>query len=224
MARSLMTTDVYLIRHGQTDWNRDRICMGQWDVPLNELGRAQAQRVADRLAGVSLSTIVSSDLTRTVETARPLAEAHGLSVITDSSFRELDYGDWQGIPQDELPQHYPDAFREDPQLDPLNFHPDGGERVWDLYHRVTTAFERAIQGHPGQTIAIVAHGGVLRSVANYVLGSGAHALDGVFFSLGFAVSNGGITLVRVPAGETPQLVGLNDTCHLDSLPASFEFA
>ncbi len=215
-----MAIEIYLIRHGQTDWNRDRICMGQKDVPLNQLGHEQALLAADRLREVPVTTIVSSDLTRTIETAQPLAEIHGLSVNTDAAFRELDYGDWQGIPQDELPRHYPEAFREDPRLDPLGFHPDGGERVRDLYGRVTSAFDRLIELQRERTIALVAHGGVVRCLANYVLGQGAHALEGTFFSLGFTVSNGGITLIRVTTDETPQLIHLNDTCHLASLSES----
>ncbi len=222
MAWSPMSTNVYLIRHGQTDWNRDRICMGQADVPLNQLGHEQALRAAERLRDAPLSTIVSSDLTRTIETAQPLAEIHGLSVNTDASFRELDYGDWQGIPQDELPRQYPEAFREDPRLDPLGFHPDGGERVRDLYDRVTAAFERIALDYPHRSLALIAHGGVVRCLANHVLGRGAHGLDQPFFSLGFSVSNGGITLVRAASDETSQLMYLNDTCHLASLSASPE--
>jgi len=224
MARSPMATHVYLIRHGQTDWNRDGLCMGQTDVPLNPLGHEQAQRAAERLRDAAISTIVSSDLTRTRETARPLAEIHGLEIALDASLRELDYGNWQGVHQDELPQRYPQAFRDDPRLDPLNFHPDGGERVRDLYDRVTTAFEGLIHRNLEETIAIVAHGGVVRCLANYVLGRGAHASESIFFSLGFTVSNGGITLVRAAADETPQLMYLNDTCHLASLPASPDWA
>lgn len=215
-----MATDVYLLRHGQTDWNRDRICMGQSDIPLNALGRAQARLAAERLRDCPISHIYSSDLQRTVETARPLAEALGLRIETDAGFRELDYGTWQGIPQDELPKRYPDAFREDRHLDPLKFHPDGGERVQDLYERVTDAFERIVDDHPSASLAVVAHGGVVRCIANAVLGRGAHASDGTFYSLGFAVSNGGVTLVRVPEAETPQLIYLNDTCHLASLSES----
>lgn len=220
MARILMATDIYLIRHGQTDWNRDRICMGQSDIPLNAMGQAQARLAAERLCDHPISHIYSSDLRRTVETARPLAEALGLKTETDAAFRELDYGDWQGIPQDELPQRYPDAFRKDLRLDPLNFHPDGGERVKELYDRVTAAFERIVLDYPDQSLALVAHGGVVRCLANNVLGRGAHGLDQLFFSLGFTVSNGGITLVRAASDETPQLIYLNDTCHLASLSES----
>lgn len=219
-----MNTDTYLIRHGQTDWNRDRLCMGQADIPLNALGHEQARRVADRLRDVSLTAIYTSDLSRTIETARPLADRHHLAINSDRSLRELDYGDWQGLHQDELPQHYPKAFRQDPRLDPLDFHPDGGERVRDLFGRVTTAFETIVRDHAGESIAIVAHGGVIRCLTNYVLGNGAHAWEQPFFSLGFTVSNGGITRVRVEADPSARLVCLNDTCHLDGLSESPEWA
>jgi len=215
-----MATDVYLIRHGQTDWNRDHICLGQSDIPLNAMGRAQAHLAAERLRDHPISHIYSSDLKRTVETARPLAQALGLKIKTDAGFRELDYGDWQGIPQDELPQRYPEAFRKDLRLDPLNFHPDGGERVHDLYERVTAAFEQIVDDHPEASVAIVAHGGVVRCLANEVLGRGAYASADIFYSLGFAVNNAGITLVHVPDAETPQLTYLNDTCHLAWLSES----
>lgn len=219
-----MTSAIYLVRHGQTDWNRDRICMGQADIPLNDLGHEQARRAAERLQNLQITAIYSSDLTRTVETARPLADALRLSVATDSAFRELDYGDWQGIHQDELPQNYPKAFRVDPRLDPLDFHPDGGESVKQLYQRVTPAFERIASDHPDDRVTLFAHGGVVRCLANYVLGQGAHGLDGTFFSLGFSVSNGGITHVRMDDDRSGQLISLNDTCHLDSLPGSPDWA
>lgn len=219
-----MATDIYLIRHGQTDWNRDGICMGQADIPLNRLGHEQAQRVADRLRHIGISTIYASDLSRTVETARPLADALNVSIASDPALRELDYGNWEGLHQEELPQHYPEEFQEDPRLDPLSFHPDGGESVRDLYERVTIVFERIVRDHRDQTVVTVAHGGVIRCLANYVLGNGAHALKQTFFSLGFAVSNGGVTLVRVEPDPSARLVYLNDTCHLDGLSESPEWA
>ena len=220
----LMATHVYLIRHGQTDWNRDGICMGQADIPLNDLGQEQARRTGERLRALPISAIYASDLGRTVETARPLAEALQLSITSDASFRELDYGNWEGLHQEELPQHYPEEFQEDPRLNPLSFHPDGGESVAQLYERVTSAFERIVDAHPDETVVIVAHGGVIRCLANDVLGNGAHAMKQTFFSLGFAVSNGGVTLVRVEPDPSARLVFLNDTCHLDGLSESPEWA
>lgn len=219
-----MATHIYLIRHGQTDWNRDGICMGQADVPLNDLGHEQARRTGERLSAFPISAIYTSDLERTVETARPLADALDVSIVPDPALRELDYGHWEGLHQEELPQHYPEEFQEDPRLDPLGFHPDGGESVRELFERVTTAFEGIVRNHSDRAVVIVAHGGVIRCLANYVLGNGAHALKQTFFSLGFAVSNGGVTLVRVEPDPTARLVYLNDTCHLEGLSESPEWA
>ncbi len=216
-------TRMYLIRHGETDWNRDEICMGQMDIPLNEQGRRQAALTAERLASEHLNIIYSSDLSRAVETAQIIArrQPHHPEVIVRKDLRELHYGHWQGYKREDLEERFPEAFTAgDPhRVDPLSFQPKGGESMRQLYERAVRAFQEILEKHQGQTVAIVAHGGVIRHVVNYVLQQGAPLFrdaQDTFISFGFAVSNCGITLIQQePEGLVIRT--LNDTCHLQAL-------
>lgn len=207
-------TRAYLIRHGETDWNRDRICMGQMDLPLNERGRRQAALIADRLAHAQIDAVYSSDLSRAMGTAAPLARARGLIPTAMKELRELDYGTWQGYRQEELRERFPETFREDPRRQPMRFQPHGGESVSDLYRRSVQAFEEILERHRGQTTTLVAHGGTIRCLVNHVLDQGAPPHNGSLFSLRFAIDNASISLVREQEGGSLQIAYLNDICHL----------
>jgi len=212
-------THIYLIRHGETDWNRDGICMGQLDIPLNERGRRQAERTAKRLAAQRLDRLYSSDLSRALETARAIArrQPHDPEIRARRDLREMDYGHWQGYRREEIELRFAEAFQDgDPhRTDPLRFHPRGGESLRQLYERSVRAFREIVEESRGETIAVVAHGGVIRCIVEWVLQQGAPRFrEGeAFISFGFAVSNCGITLIREePEGLVIRF--LNDTCHL----------
>ena len=219
-------TEIYLIRHGETDWNRDGICMGQLDIPLNERGRRQAERTAERLASERLDRLYSSDLSRALETAQIIArrQPHSPEIRIRKDLRELHYGHWQGYRREEVELRFAEAFREgDPhRVDPLSFQPQGGESVRQLYERAVRAFREILKESEGRSVAVVAHGGVIRHIVNYVLQQGAPLFrdrEPEFVSFGFLVSNCGIThLSREEEGWV--LRTLNDTCHLESLGPS----
>jgi len=213
-------THIYLIRHGETDWNRDEICMGQTDIPLNELGRRQAELTAERLASEELDVIYSSDLTRAVQTAQIISrlQTRRPKIIQRRDLRELDYGAWQGHRREELEARFPEAFsRGDPhRADPLDFKPQGGESLRELRERSIRAFREILKLHRGETVAVVAHGGVIRHIVNYVLQQGAPLCRDDFLSFGFLISNCGITLI-VEESEELAISFLNDTSHLSRL-------
>ena len=215
-------THIYLIRHGETDWNRDGICMGQMDVPLNARGRRQAERTAERLAPVRLDRLYSSDLSRARETAQIIVERqpHAPEIRTRRDLREMDYGHWQGYRREEIELRFAESFQDgDPhRTDPLAFRPQGGESLQELYERSVRAFREIFAESRGETVAVVAHGGVIRCMVEWVLQQGAPRFrEGEpFISFGFAVSNCGITHIQ----EEPEglvLRVLNDTCHLQPL-------
>jgi len=216
-------TRIYLIRHGETDWNRDEICMGQKDVPLNERGRRQAALTAERLAAEPIDTVYTSDLSRALETARLIAERHGLVPIPRRDLRELDYGCWQGLKSEEIRERFPQAFAIGAEgEDSLGFQPESGESRLQLYRRAVRAFEEILQEHPDQTVVIVTHGGVIRCVVNSILqrGSNQGKERGIFYSLGFACDNCAITLVEARDDGLLRIISLNDTCHLEPLGPS----
>ena len=153
-------TRLFAIRHGETAWNRDARIQGQLDIPLNDTGRWQAQRVAQALRHEPLAAIYSSDLSRARTTAEPLAAALGLTVQTHPGLRERHFGVFQGRTWAELEQEHPDVVHAWKTRVP-DFAPPGGESLLALRARVEATFAELAARHPGQAIAVVAHGGVL---------------------------------------------------------------
>jgi broad specificity phosphatase PhoE len=157
-------TTLYLIRHGETDWNLNGIWQGHADVPLNAVGRAQARRLAQRLRaeGPRFDVIYSSDLQRAWETAGALAAAIGISSRPEPALREIDVGAWSGRTNAQI-------MAEDAEIyERIRSGEDvargGGERFLDLYGRVIGAVERIVAAHPGATLALVSHGGPVRAL------------------------------------------------------------
>jgi probable phosphoglycerate mutase len=165
---------LYLIRHGQTDWNRDARYQGQRDIPLNDTGRAQARRQGDalrsRLPAIVTADFVSSPLERAVETMQIIRAALGLDVTgyrTDATIRELSYGHWEGELASELTQKDPAGVAAK-SSDPFGWQPTGGESYADLQQRIAVWLE----GLEHDTVAVT-HGGVSRVARGAVLGTDA---------------------------------------------------
>jgi broad specificity phosphatase PhoE len=160
-----MTTIFYLIRHGETDWNLSGRWQGHADVPLNEIGRAQARRLADRLRdeNVNFDAIYSSDLQRAWETAGVVGSALGCMPIALPALREIDVGSWSGMTAAEVIARDADLYERVRSGEDLARGGDG-ERFLDLYTRVVAAVERLADQHPGETLALVTHGGVVRAL------------------------------------------------------------
>ncbi|WP_373990531.1 histidine phosphatase family protein [Duganella sp. BuS-21] len=158
-------TTILLIRHGETAWNAVRRLQGHIDIPLNREGERQAAALARALAAEQLDAIVASDLQRAMQTAQAVAGLHaGLSLQTDARLRERAYGVFEGMLYQDIQQQYPDDFARWQARDVEAVMPAGG-RVAESFHQF---YDRAIggllavaAGHAGQTVAVVAHGGVL---------------------------------------------------------------
>jgi probable phosphoglycerate mutase len=154
-------TRVLAIRHGETAWNADGRIQGQLDIPLNGTGRWQAARLKAAVAHEGLSAVYSSDLQRAFTTAQPVAEAAGgVVVVTDVGLRERGFGIFEGHTFTEIETRWPEDAGRWRRRDP-GFGPEGGETLVDFYTRVVASATRLASAHPGQTIALVAHGGVL---------------------------------------------------------------
>lgn len=156
---------IFMVRHGQTVWNVDKRFRGTVDVPLNEKGRKDALRVAERLADVGLEAVYTSPLSRAREVAAPIAGEAGLGVISDhEGLLNLDYGDWHGLTKEECATRDPQAwrlYRERPERARC----PGGEALADAADRVTAALVDLARRHPRGVVAAVSHGVMVRLAA-----------------------------------------------------------
>lgn len=160
---------LYLTRHGQTDWNTAGRYQGQSDTPLNETGLRQAEQIAKRLSKETIHAIYSSDLSRAANTAQSIADFHALEIKKDSRWRELSFGDWEGMTYQEMSASSPELF-EAWMKDPLTISTPNGETLAQLAKRVKAAFNEIKREHKDQTVLVVAHSGSLQSLLSVTLG------------------------------------------------------
>jgi len=168
-------TELIFIRHGETDWNRARRFQGCIDIALNADGHEQARRTAARLRGQTFVAVYSSHLGRAQETARPIAEALGLSLVIEPELRERSYGAFEGQTHDELLRDHPEAYQRWRDRVPDYELPGGGESLLALRARVLAQMQMLAARHAGQKVVAVTHGGVLDSIYRIASGLAADA-------------------------------------------------
>jgi broad specificity phosphatase PhoE len=159
-------TTLVLVRHGETDWNREGRWQGHSDTHLNELGREQARRVAGELRDVDV--VYSSDLARSRETADVIAGALGLDVRLDPRLRERSFGAWEGLTVTEIEADFADAHAR--WLAGEGAGADDAEPFEAFGDRVQNFLEDVLGRHPDETVLVVAHGGSIRVI--HALASG----------------------------------------------------
>lgn len=210
-------TELILIRHGETDWNRELRFQGQVDVPLNATGHEQARRLAQRLLdeGLAAHHLACSDLVRTRQTAQPVLDALlpqlRMDALTDPGLREQDFGIVDGMRVPDIKAQHPEAWAQW-----LRFQADsgmpGGETTRQFHARALGALQRLAQQHAGRTVVVVTHGGVLDMVWRVARGLG---LEGPRQS---EIPNAALNRVRL-RGDAIDILHWADTRHLDGLPA-----
>ena len=229
-----MATRLILVRHGETEWTREDRFSGSSDVPLNQTGMAQAQALAERIAGMPLqwegdtsdnantlkeggngplriSAIYSSPLRRTRTTAGIIADALRLSVNVVPEIAELHYGAWEGLRRDEVQQRY---SREMEQWikDPVQNAPPDGESGESLAKRVVPAIRHIVTAHPNQTVLVVAHKTVNRllicSLLNIPL---KHYRWAIWQNVAC------LNILHFVSDDAVSLVKLNDTAHYEHI-------
>ncbi|TKK85611.1 bifunctional RNase H/acid phosphatase [Herbidospora galbida] len=201
-----VATTLVLLRHGQTALSVEKRFSGLGDPPLTELGEAQAEKAAARLAGAKLDAIVSSPLGRARQTAEAVAKATGLRVHVDEDLRETDFGAWEGRTFAEIRDRWPhemNAWLADPAVAP-----PGGESFQAAGHRVQRARERILAGHPGETVLLVSHVTPIKLLVRYALNAPPEALYRMHLDLACLSAidyySDGPSVLRV----------FNDTAHL----------
>ena len=201
-------TRIIAVRNGETAWNVDTRLQGQLDVPLNERGQRQARQAAQALLREAPDVVYSSDLSRALATAEAAAALLGRPVHTDTGLRERHFGQWQGQTYAEVEARYPEASARWRRREP-DFGPEDGETLAGFYARVTATATRLAGAHPGQTVLMVAHGGVLDCLYRAACGL---ALDA---PRTWELPNTGINRLLF-TGEGFTLVGWADIQHLES--------
>lgn len=199
---------VYLIRHGETDWNLEGKCQGISDRPLNETGRRQAEAVARHLREGEFEAFYASSLCRAYETASIIAQGHGQEVQRTDFLWELNQGVFEGCTFPELAGNHGDFLKEW-RRSPADLKMPGGESMQELQNRASGELERIVQRHPTGNVVVVGH-----NLCNVTLLCWAMKMDlNNFRHIRQDVA--AINIIEFGGRWAhPVVVKLNDTCHL----------
>ena len=158
-----MLTTIVLVRHGETDWNRDRRFQGHADIPLNAAGVEQVRELAEQLSGETFSIVYTSPLRRASESAALLGERLGLEVRPSDALMEVDVGAWSGLTVDEVEERFPEGFARWVEWRSAGW--SDGETYEQLGRRVVNGLKEIAEMHGGERVLAVTHGGPIRTAA-----------------------------------------------------------
>jgi 2,3-bisphosphoglycerate-dependent phosphoglycerate mutase len=205
-------TTLILVRHGETEWNREGRIQGHSDSALTPEGIAQAHAMGARLhanLGVEpIHAVIASDLTRAALTARAIATPIGHDITFDNSIRERAFGVAEGKTYAEIDRDHPEMFSRERETDP-DFTAPGGESRNEFHTRITTALQRIASANVGRNVLVVTHGGVIAAVYRWLNGlpvSSPHRVE---------IPNVGYNRVSA-SGAAWQIEVWGDTSHYES--------
>lgn len=181
-------TKIYMVRHGESAANYERIYTGQSDFPLTEKGFRQAEMAGEYFRNKGVDCVIASPLKRAYNTGETIAEYCSVPIFTDNGLMEINAGDWEGKKFDDLVTLYPESYNHFWREDIGNCVPDGGEAVRDLYHRVTRTLDKIKNEHKGQTVVLATHATPIRAMGAYLSGISAENLKDMHWA-----SNASIT-------------------------------
>ncbi len=187
-------TRICMVRHGETAWNAEGRVQGQLDIPLNDVGRAQARATAEALAGHDFTSIYCSDLMRVRQTAEPAAKRLALPVAYLPTLRERHYGMFETLTYIEVREKFPEQYARFRDKDP-DFDFEGGETLRGFNERSLKAVNDLIERHAGEQILVFTHGGVLEMVYRHARAAGLSS------PRDFEIPNAGINWIEVTPGE-----------------------
>jgi alpha-ribazole phosphatase len=168
-------TRIWLIRHGEPVEEAQHKCYGSFDFELSATGRAQMAQVAENLKTEAVAAVYTSPLSRALESARIIAAAQSCPVEVVADLREIDFGEFEGLPYDEIATRYPDLYRQWMET-PTDVRFPNGETFAEMRVRVIRAFEAIQRERAGRTVAIVSHGGVNRILMAWALQMPDHSI------------------------------------------------
>jgi broad specificity phosphatase PhoE len=201
---------IFLLRHGETEWNKSSRYQGISDIPLNEIGLEQARRLGVRLSRIPPDRVFASPLSRAARTAEIIMEhnASAADIETREELREISFGIWEGLSIPEIKKIDGETF-ERWRLAPFSCTPEGGDDYADIFARSARFASSLIdEGSRGQNTFVVAHGGVLRAIVSALLG-----FTDIDLLWKIRMDNCSITIVDI-WGNNPSLLLSNDTWHM----------
>ncbi|CAN5883789.1 histidine phosphatase family protein [soil metagenome] len=204
-----MTTRLFLIRHGATVLTAEDRFAGSINVELSDEGREQARRLGLRLSDDDISAVYASPLSRTMETARFIAEPLGLEVNPRDGLREISHGHWETMTRAEVDIAYPDeaaAWEEDP----YTFAPKDGESGLAVTARALPVLMDIVRDHPGQNVVVVSHKATIRLLLSSLLG-----FDPRRYRDNLDQSPAALNIVDFKSPVRARLALFNDTSHYD---------
>jgi probable phosphoglycerate mutase len=202
-------TRIFLVRHGATALTADDRFAGSVDVPLGPEGRIQVERLADRLAAAPLTTVYSSPLRRTVESASVVAAPHGLTPILMDGLREIDHGRWEGLRRTDVQARYPDEYAAW-ERDPFAVAPERGETGLQVLARALPLIHEIVRRHPNESVLVVSHKATNRLLIASLLGFDMRTYRDRIEQL-----PGCLNLLDFKSAAETRLVLLNDVSHYD---------
>jgi len=202
---------VYLIRHGEVQGNQEgpeQTYAGRTDFPLTQRGHEQAAALEMAMREIHLDAIYCSSLQRTRQTGEAVATAHGLEIVPDAAWDELDYGDWEELTVAQIEAGWGSLWQER-QADPVHVRPPRGENYADVWQRLQPAWLKLLENHAEQVVAVFAHKGTIRILLASLLGMPLENFKRIHSS------NTGVSCVQLQyAGAKPLVRYMNDTAHL----------
>ncbi len=199
---------IYLVRHGQTAWNKEEVFRGRADISLNEVGRKEALLTGECLETVKVDSIYSSPLSRALETAEAIARFHGKEVLVSEGLIDIDFGQWQGLSRETVRERYGELYQRWQDNPHLVKFPDG-ESLEEVRIRALRVIDVILQDHVDATLVMVSHRVVNKTVLCGLLG-----LDNSHF---WEIGQDMACINALEFGEGFVLRRLNDTCHLTDI-------
>jgi len=202
-------TKIYLVRHGQTEWNKKLIFRGRIDIPLDEDGHREAEAIAEALKDKNIEAIYTSPLIRSIETAQPTASLFHLDIVPVEGFIDINYGDWEGLTFNEVKERYKDHYAQWEKRPDLVRFPHG-ETLDEVRERSFSAFKDIVKENPGQSTLIIPHRVINKVLLCALLGlSNSHFWE-------VKQDTGCVNLIEY-SNDRFVLSMMNGTCHLKGI-------
>ncbi len=201
-------TRIYITRHGETEWNKQRRFQGNKDSELTDKGIMAAELLSNRIEEIDLDCIVASPLKRAYRTAEIVKGNKQINIETHDGFKEINLGDFEGMSWDQIMESHKEVITNI-KNDPFKYGYPNGESLVEFYSRVEKAFKDTIKRCRGKNILIVAHGGTIKCIESYIR---KFKINNDW--MGQVVSNCSLSCFEVDDNDEIKEIFYNDTEHL----------